>query len=224
MTNPIGAIFGRSPIRPLEGHMGKAKACVDLLGDIITASAQEDWDRVEELHASLMETKSDADEIKRDIRTHLPTSLFLPVARSDLLELLRIQDDITFRCKDAATMVLIRKMVIPQELLAPSTAFFESTQSITRQAQTVINELDELLETGFRGKEADFVATLISRLDEMESSNEKTEFELLREVVKQEQSMPPVDAIFLYKFIDCIGSIAHSARKAGSRLLVLMAS
>lgn len=204
--------------------MGKAKACVDLLGDIITASAQEDWDRVEELHASLMETKSDADEIKRDIRTHLPTSLFLPVARSDLLELLRIQDDITFRCKDAATMVLIRKMVIPQELLAPSTAFFESTQSITRQAQTVINELDELLETGFRGKEADFVATLISRLDEMESSNEKTEFELLREVVKQEQSMPPVDAIFLYKFIDCIGSIAHSARKAGSRLLVLMAS
>lgn len=224
MTNPIGAIFGRSPIRPIEGHMAKAKACVDLLGDIIAASAKEDWDTVAALHSQLQETKRDADEIKRDIRSHLPTSLFLPVGRSDLLELLRIQDDITFRCKDAATMVSIRKMVVPQALLAPVTAFYSSTASITQQAQTIINELDELLETGFRGKEADFVTSLITRLDEMESSNEKTEFELLSEVVKHEQSLPPVDAVFLYKFIDCIGAIAHSARKAGSRLLVLMAS
>ncbi|HAO89509.1 MAG TPA: phosphate transport regulator, partial [Gammaproteobacteria bacterium] len=43
------------------------------------------------------------------------------------------------------------------------------------------------------------------------------------QLLQLEDSLNPVDVIFHYKLIDLLADIAHSARKAGSQLLMFMA-
>ncbi len=53
MANPIGALFGRSPIRPIIEHMAKAQNCVTLLGDFLEASFSKDWQKAEVLQQAI---------------------------------------------------------------------------------------------------------------------------------------------------------------------------
>ena len=55
--------------------------------------------------------------MKRDIRLHLPKSIFLQVSRSDILELLAAQDRVANKAKDIAGLTLGRKMVFPEKII-----------------------------------------------------------------------------------------------------------
>ncbi|HAU23220.1 MAG TPA: phosphate transport regulator, partial [Gammaproteobacteria bacterium] len=78
-------------------------------------------------------------------------------------------------------------------------------------------------ETSFKGREAGFVEKLIDQLQEMEAQSEEGKSAIQGQLLQLEDSLNPVDVIFHYKLIDLLADIAHSARKAGSQLLMFMA-
>jgi len=223
MSNPISALFGRSPIRPIQEHMAKAQNCVVLLGDFLEASFAKDWQQTKLLQQAIRASENEADDLKSNVRKHLPTSLWLPVPRTDLLELLSIQDSLANRAKDVAGLMLGRKMEIPDTLVEPVRAHYQTSLETSRQALKGINELDELLETGFRGAEVQLVENLIAELDALEHKSDIGQINLRAELFQLEASLPPVNVIFLYKIIALIGEIADISEKIGSRLLILMA-
>jgi len=223
MPNPFGALFGRSPIRPIQEHMAKAQNCVVLLGDFLEASFANDWQKAETLQQAIRASENEADDLKSSVRTNLPKSLLLPVARTDLLELLSIQDSLANRAKDIAGLMLGRKMAVPESLVAPMREYYQQSLNASAQALTAIDELDELLETGFRGKEVELVEGLIIELDALETKSDMYQIKLRASLFKLEESLPPVHVMFLYKIIDLIGELADVSQKVGSRLLILMA-
>jgi predicted phosphate transport protein (TIGR00153 family) len=223
MPNPISALFGRSPIRPIQEHMAKAQNCVVLLGDFLEASFAKDWQQTKLLQQAIRASENEADDLKSNVRKHLPTSLWLPVPRTDLLELLSIQDSLANRAKDVAGLMLGRKMEIPDTLVEPVRAHYQTSLETSRQALKGINELDELLETGFRGAEVQLVENLIAELDALEHKSDIGQINLRAELFQLEASLPPVNVIFLYKIIALIGEIADISEKIGSRLLILVA-
>jgi predicted phosphate transport protein (TIGR00153 family) len=223
MSNPIGALFGRSPIKPIQEHMGKVQDCVVLLGDFLDASFEEDWKTAKKVYKAISIAENAADDIKRDIRSHLPKSLFLPVARSDLLGLLSNQDRIADRAKEIAGLMLGRKIVIPESLVEFTRQNYQNALNTSAQAVKAINELDELLETGFRGKEAEFVESLIAELEKLENKSDLSQAHLRKQLFKIEDSLPPVHAMFLYKIIDLTEEIADISYKLGGSLLLLVA-
>jgi predicted phosphate transport protein (TIGR00153 family) len=223
MPNPISALFGRSPIRPIQEHMAKAQNCVVLLGDFLEASFAKDWQQTKLLQQAIRASENEADDLKSNVRKHLPTSLWLPVPRTDLLELLSIQDSLANRAKDVAGLMLGRKMEIPDTLVEPVRAHYQTSLETSRQALKGINELDELLETGFRGAEVQLVENLIAELDALEHKSDIGQINLRAELFQFEASLPPVNVIFLYKIIALIGEIADISEKIGSRLLILVA-
>src|SRR5437016_2118995 len=87
-TTPFLNMFGRSPIRPLEEHMAKVYACVKELLSFFAAVFTKDWTKVDELQQEIVRLENNADDLKRDLRLHLPKSLFMPFSRSDFFELL----------------------------------------------------------------------------------------------------------------------------------------
>ena len=219
----ISSLFGASPVRPLQTHMGRVESCVELLIPFFEAVLKGDWDRATALQKQISELEREADVLKRDLRLHLPKSLFMPVSRRDLLEVLTMQDKIANRAKDIAGIVTGRRMEFPEPIGTLVLNFVKRSVDAARQAQTAINELDELVETGFRGNEVEMVESMIKHLDEIESDTDKLQVEIRAEVFKREAEMPPVNVMFLYKVIDGIGDLADRAQRVGSRLELMLA-
>jgi predicted phosphate transport protein (TIGR00153 family) len=222
-NNPFLTLFGRSPIGPMQQHIAKAHECAAQLLPFIEALQAEDWAEAARLQQQIAQLERDADKLKKDVRVHLPKSLFLPVPRSDLLELLSVQDKVANRAKDIAGLMLGRRMVIPEPLFPAFKAFVSRSIDAAAQALTAMNELDELLETGFAGREVTQVERLIEELDRIEHDTDNMQISLRSELYLLEKGLPAVDVMFMYQIIEWIGDVADRAQRVGNRLELLMA-
>lgn len=216
-------MFGPSPIKPIEQHMHKTYTCAKQLLPFFTAVLNLDWQEAESIRDNIVQLEKDADIIKRDLRLNLPTGLFLPVSRTDLLELLRVQDKIANKAQDIAGLITSRKMVIPIELADDLIPFVQCCLAAAKQACKAINELDELLETGFRGNEVSVVADMIMKLDEIEHDSDAKLADMRQKIFLLEDKMSAIEIIFLYKLMQWVGDLADHAQTVGSRLQILIA-
>ena len=207
----------------MQQHMAKAHECAGQLVPFIEAVIANDWTEAERLQQQISQLERDADKLKKDVRVHLPKSLFLPVPRSDLLELLSVQDKVANRAKDIAGLMLGRQMDIPAPIRPAFSIFVQRSVDAVAQALKAMNELDELLETGFSGREVTLVENLIEELDRIEHDTDTLQIRLRADLFKLEQDLPPVNVMFLYQIIEWIGDVADRAQRVGNRLEQLMA-
>lgn len=220
---PLFNMFGQSPIRPLQTHMEKASSCAQTLLPFFTEVLAGNWEKAEQHQKTINSLEKDADKLKKDIRLHLPKSLFLPVPRSDLLEMLTMQDKLANRAQDIAGVVLGRQMHFPEVIATPFIEFLKRCLNATSQAQKAIDELDELLETGFRGAEAQLVEEMIIELDKIEQDTDELQVSIRHQLFSLESQLPPIDVMFLYKIIEWTGDLADRAHKIGAQLELLLA-
>jgi len=219
----ISSLFGSSPVKPLQHHMASVQSCIEELSPFMGAVLKEDWQLAKKQQTKISMLEREADKLKRDLRLHLPNSLFMPVSRRDLLEVLTMQDKVANKAKDIAGLIIGRKMVFPDALGPDVLEFVVRCIDASRQAQKAINELDELVETGFSGKEVTVVQAMIKKLDTIESHTDKLQVGIRSKLFKQEDNLPPVNVMFLYRVIDWIGDLADLSQRVGSRLELILA-
>jgi predicted phosphate transport protein (TIGR00153 family) len=87
----------------------------------------------------------------------------------------------------------------------------------------VIDELDELLETGFRGREVGRVEEMIDELSRIESDTDELAEQIVRKIFAAEQELG-VGTVFWYQMVGWIGDLADYAERVGNRLRLLIAS
>jgi hypothetical protein len=216
-------MFGRSPIKPLEAHMTKVYLCVKELQPFFDAVLAKNWQEVSRLQKNIVRLEHEADDMKRELRQHLPNSLFMTVSRSDLLELLNVQDRLANKAKDIAGVVLGRQMEFPEAIATKFMEFVKRSIDASHQADKAIHELDEVLETGFSGNEVKFVDEMIAKLSQIEHDTDEQQIHLRQTLFRLEQELPPVNVMFLYKIIEWTGELADQAREIGDRLQILVA-
>jgi len=222
MANVLANIFGKSPVMPLEKHIEIAYRCAKQLRPFFAAAISGDWNEAAAVRDSISALEHEADDLKKEIRLHLPKSLFMPVPREDLLELLLVQDKIANRTKDVSGLVLGRRMQIPESIAEQFIDFVDRNIDAAKQARKSVRELDELFTAGFRGAEVDLVAGMIEELDRIETDTDNKQAELRAAIFKIEDSLKPVDAVFMYKVIELTGEIADMAERVGRRLELLL--
>jgi len=220
---PLSGLFGSSPVKPLQQHMASVQRCIAQLLPYIDAVLDKDWETAASEQAKIAQMERDADVLKRELRLNLPNSLFMPVSRRDLLEVLTMQDKIANKARNIAGLILGRKMEIPASLGTHFRDFIVKSIETSAQAQTAINELDELVETGFRGHEVRLVTSMIQKLDALETETDQIQVQIRNSLAKLENELPPIDVMFLYKIIDWIGDLGDRAQQVGSRLELLLA-
>lgn len=216
-------MFGPSPIRPIEQHIRKAHQCAKQLYPFFEVVLKKDWKAAEDIKEKIIALEREADVIKRDLRLNLPTGLFLPVSRTDLLELLSAQDKIANKAEHIAELIVSRKMIIPESLVPSFMPFLDRCLDASKQACKAINELDELLETGFRGNEVKIVEEMIVTLDEIEHDSDERLSEVRHRIFEIESDLSAIDVMFLYKLVQWIGELAEHAQTVGARLQILIA-
>ena len=222
MANVLANIFGKSPVIPLEKHVNISYRCTRELNPFFAAVVKEDWDKASKSRDKIVQLEHEADDLKKKIRLHLPKSLFMPVPRQDLLELLLVQDKMANRTKDVSGVALGRKMKIPAAIADDFLEFVSRNVDAAKQARKSVRELDELFTSGFRGAEVSLVASLIEELDQIETDTDDREADLRSALFEIESELAPVDVIFLYRVIELTGEIADMAERVGRRLELLL--
>jgi predicted phosphate transport protein (TIGR00153 family) len=218
----LSNIFGSSPVLPLERHVNISYQCTKQLNNFFKAAIAGNWDRAAEYRNTIEELEHKADELKKEIRMHLPKSLFMPVPRQDLLELLLVQDNMANKTKDVSGLVMGRKIQIPAPIADEFLIFVSRNVDAAKQARKSVRELDELFTTGFRGAEALMVESLIEELDQIETETDNQQASLRASLFNIEDSLDPITVIFLYKVIELTGEIADMAERIGRRLELLL--
>ena len=165
----IDKLMGRSPIGPMQEHMRAAVACAHQVVPLVEAMVSGDAEAVREQRAEIDRLEHKADDIKHQIRSNLPRRLMLAMERRDMLEILDHQDSIADVTQDIAELVDQRGMKLPDQLAEPVRSLAARVVAACDQAQRIIDELDELVETGFGGREALRVEEMISELARIEN-------------------------------------------------------
>jgi len=219
----ITSMFAGSPVKPLQQHMEKVCQCAGQLPDFFKAIAAKQYDAAEIIQKSISTQEVEADEFKHTLRMNLPNSLFMPMPREQILDIVRQQDKIANTAKDIAGIMIGRKAEIPEPISELFIAFVESAVEAANQARAAINELDELVETGFRGRQIEVVEDMIAKLDRAEHEADKIERQLRHALFSVEADYPALNMMFLYRVIDWVGKLADIAQRVGSRLQLLLA-
>jgi predicted phosphate transport protein (TIGR00153 family) len=218
----LANIFGSSPVQPLEKHVDIAYRCTKELNGFFAAVVSGDWDTATAARERILQLEHDADDLKKAIRLGLPKSLFMPVPREDLLELLLVQDKMANRTKDVSGLVFGRRMQIPDEIAEEFLEFVRRNVDAAKQARKSVRELDELFTSGFRGAEVSLVESLIEELDAIETDTDDRQAALRTALFAVEGDLEPVNVMFLYRVIELIGEIADMAERVGRRLELLL--
>lgn len=222
-TNSILGLFAKSPLKALEEHINKVHSSAKLLVPFFEAVFTEDWKKAAEIRADISKLEKEADVLKRDIRMNLPRGLFMPVERTDILELVTQQDKIANKAKDISGRFLGRELTVPKAIQTEFKAYVQRNIDATKQARNAINEMDELLETGFKGREVDLVEKMINELDSIEDDTDSMQIAIRLQLKNLENELNPIDVMVTYRMIEWIGELADLAERVGSRLELMLA-
>jgi len=222
-TNPFANLFGKSPFSALQGHMRVVLECVHQMPPLFEALAKGDHEEVVAVKDIIFEKEAAADTIKNEMRNRLPKSLFMPVDRRDLLEVLQMQDSIADTAQDIAGLLVERPMELPDFMQEPMLALTQRCVDVCEMSAKIIEELDELLAMGFRGKEATRVEEMVTALNKLEDETDELGIELSRRLFQHEDEIKPVSVMMWYQLIQWVGDLADYAEKVGDRLRLMIA-
>ena len=182
-------VFGRSPFVPLQMHMDKVGECVHLIPDLIAAYRRGDSAEVRMLSEKASQLEHEADNIKQDIRNSMPRGLFMPIQRASLLNILRLQDKLANRAEDIGVLLTFKQAKSCDGFDEGFDSFIEKSLETFDLARDIIQQLDELLETGFGGAEARKVREMVDEVAAREHETDVAQRELVRVLLANEGSL-----------------------------------
>jgi len=179
--------------------------------------------QIQQAQQAIVASEHMADDMKRELRHNLPRGFFMPVDRRDLLDVLWMQDRIINQAKDIAGLVVGRNMQLPESMRELFQQYVERCVAAVKQALKVINELDELVETGFRGLEVEHVEEMLKLLSSIEHETDELQGKLRNILFALEDTMRATDVMFTYRLLEWTGNLADDAQRVGSRLQLMLA-
>ncbi|MES2212044.1 MAG: DUF47 family protein, partial [Pseudomonadota bacterium] len=105
MASGLLNIFSTSPFKGIQAHMDTVHLAAKLLPQFMDAVYAENWTDAARMNAEVVALENKADDQKRYFRLHLPSGLFLPVSRTDLVELLHNQECVANKVKDICGLI-----------------------------------------------------------------------------------------------------------------------
>jgi uncharacterized protein len=216
-------LFGRSPFAPLQSHMKQVADCVHLLRDLFKALEEKNYILLEEISDQISQLEHTADLIKNDIRNHLPKSLFLPIDRSHLLEILSIQDSIADSAEDIAVLTTIKPIEILKTFSEDLKIFLSKNIEAFDGAQLIINEMHELLESSFGGIEAEKVRRMVEDVAFKEHEIDVFQRKLLKKLFQSENEMTYTTFHLWNRIFESIASLSNLSERLAYRIRMTLA-
>ena len=219
----IDKLVSKSPIKPMQQHMSVAVLCAREILPLLDAMAAGDIEVIRDRRAEIDRLEHEADQIKHEIRSHTPKRFMMALDRRTILEILDYQDSIADITQDIAELADQRNMHLPEVMKEPAISLARSVVTACEQGQRIIDELDELVETGFGDAEVRRVDEMILELGRLETETDRQLDTAARKLFAIEDELG-VATIFLHQVLRQIATLADLAERVGNRLRLLMAT
>ena len=218
----ISKLFGKSPFEPLYQHMLKVKECVDLVKPLMESFINGEQDKVEKYAKQIFKAEHKADLVKKEIRRRVPKSVFLPVARGDILRFLKEQDSIADSAEDLAALVTMRPMSVPDGLQENLKALVNKVLETYDLAMKVSSEIKILAETSFGGAEAHKVLEMIEEIKVKEWEADIAQMKVAKKLFSMEKDIDPVSIMMWTHVFKELGALANHAENTGDNLATML--
>jgi predicted phosphate transport protein (TIGR00153 family) len=221
---PVADTFRRkSPFDQLLDHMEKVRECIDILGGGLINYYKGDYKGFSELAENVSKIEHEADIIKRNLRNHLPSSLFMPVDKGKFMWALREQDAILDHAENLANMLDMRHTKIPKKL---QDVFIEHAMIVMKTVgamQDTVENIRDLIETSFVKREREQTKQFIYKVHECEWKADQKKFEMTKGIYKLEKKLDPMDVYHLLKIADWVDDIADHAENVADWIRAMIA-
>lgn len=216
-------LISKNPFAFLKEHMQKTQECVHKTKCIFDALFLKDKEKVISLAKEISQLEHECDRIKQELRMQVAKSIFLPIERRDLLQVLSNMDSIADSAEDVGVLLTMRWMELPSELRESFDIFLQRTLDVVDESGKVIFALDRLLEAGFSGPDAEEVLGRIDQVDRLEHLADKAQDVLGKKLFEHEHEFPAAAIIMWIKIIDKIANISNAAERMMSHIRLMLA-
>lgn len=214
------SLFGDSPFKTLAEHSAKVHQCVGLLRDLFDASLSKNRRAVGKLAEDIFRLETEADRIRDRLHEELTSRFLISVSKRQVFTILEHQDSIADRAEDLAAIFTYRSLTLPDELARSVCDFLDRVLEDCRLAEGIFSKLLLLVESSFRGHDAQVLSELIFSLHKQEDETKSSKIELLCKLHKSE--MDAIDLIFWTNVIEMMGDLSKFADNASTGISLLI--
>ena len=221
MRIPFLSMFITSPFDGLLKHAEKVKECAWAFQQAIECYLSKKCVIFEDFRQEVITLEREADDIKRDIRGHLPKGTMMPIDKFQLFRYLKEQDTVLDRAEDALDWISYRpEPVIPEELKKDFLLLIDSNIEPIEEMSRMVLEAKKYFET-FNETQRNLVKEIIRNLRRKEHEADEVEHRLKRRIF--EVNLDPVSVFHLIRLVEIIGSIADHVENSGDMMRAMIA-
>ena len=221
---PVADTFRRkSPFGQLLEHMEKVRECIEILGEGLIKYYNGNYKGFSDLAKKVSEIEHEADMIKRNLRNHLPTSLFMPVDKGKFMWALREQDKILDHAENLVKMLDMRHTKIPKELQEVFISHLKLVMKTVDAMQDAVRNIRDLIETSFVKREREQTKKYIYKVHELEWKADQKKYKMTQGIYNLEKKLAPMDLYHLLKIADWVDDIADHAENVADWIRAMIA-
>lgn len=217
----LGNLFRRSPFENTFKHAVKVAQCGPVFVGAVQSYFKGDPDRFEILKEEIREIEAEADRMKRNIRSHLPASVLMPVEKSVFFSFLREADKVVDCIKNALYLMSYYPLALPEEiekdyvLLAKEVGdYLGFLPEMVLRAHTYFGSRTE--------KDRESVKEMIREIRFRERESDDLEKTLFIRLCADE-SIPPRTFFLTIRLVETTGDIADHLENSADMMRIMIA-
>lgn len=217
-------LFAKSPFKPLTEHALKVKVTVEKMDEAVKAYIEgAEPAKIKEYYLQISKLEHEADTVKDTIRMQLPSTLLMPVDRTDILTFLKQEDDVANSAEMVAEILTIRPIKLPP-LVKEQIVKLEGAVIVTvNEHLQAVEKIVDLLDSSFSSKRVREVQEIIGKVDSAKHDVDIIRRKAMKTVYEHEAELGAVNIMILIELIEELSWVAGHAENSSDRLRMITA-
>jgi len=215
------SLFFESPFVKLQNHANKVKECAWMFKRAVECYVQQDCEEFDKLTEDVAMLESQADELKRNLRNHLPRGIFMPVDKFVLLDCLREQDHVLDDVEEALYWLSFKPMGgIPEELVGDFLDLIDAVIPAIEKMPDMSEQAIVYFRSGTE-EQRNKLKSIVREIYQAEKEADHLEHELKKKAFALLDD--PVEIYHIVRLVEIVGDICDHAQNASDRMRTMIA-
>ena len=215
----IGKLFGQSPFGQIQTHMDQVSKCITKMVEAINAMAAGRHDEIEDLAYEVSRQEHHADQLKDDIRSNLLRRFFMPIEKSEVLEILSLQDSLADTAEDVCKIMTLKELPFKDDFREEFDEFVKLNIDAFNIVASIMGQLDELIESGFGGSEGEKIRGLAHDVAFAEHKADLVQMKLLKKLYACDTEMTVGEFHLWMRWTRVMSRISNVSENLANRIL-----